>query len=258
MFELTKQMILSFLLYFGFSWVSAEWYLQDILRFLQQLSEDYENLGTRTKLALIDIQQLKELCVNECYSLWDNVIWNLLNSWKICLSIMVVLSESYLKNLERGAIELALTLGIAPKAFRWCFDDSHVQFGSRNNATEFLNVFNNQDPQIQYTIDYENDNKELNFLQVKLKNNLNHSYDFAVYRKPAIANVQMKPYSNICPNIAMGVFIWEYFIMRTAHLFRKMFSSRNKIFNKRFCRKRTYNYSSRKSHQRILWKTLLL
>ena len=174
---------------------------------------------------------------------------------------MVVLSESYLKNLERGAIELALTLGIAPKAFRWCFDDSHVQFGSRNNATEFLNVLNNQEIYhilIQYTIDCENDNKELNFLQVKVKNNLNHSYDFAVYRKPAITNVQIKPYSNICPNIAMGVFIWEYFIRRTAHLFRKMSSTRNKIFKKRFCRKWTYNYSSRKSHQRILWKTLLL
>ena len=39
--------------------------------------------------------------------------------------------------------------------------------------------------------------------------------------------------------------------MHTAHLFRKIFSSRNKIFNKCFCRKRTKHYSFRKSHQRI-------
>ena len=62
---------------------------------LQQLSEDYEGLKTRTKLTLID------LGVSECYFFWDNVVWNLLNSGPIGLSIMVVLSESYLQNLEK-------------------------------------------------------------------------------------------------------------------------------------------------------------
>ena len=41
---------------------------------LQQLSEDYEDLKTRTKLTLVDIQQLIELCVNGRYLLWNNVI----------------------------------------------------------------------------------------------------------------------------------------------------------------------------------------
>ena len=115
---------------------------------LQQLSEDYEDLKTRTKLTLVDIQQLIELCVSECYFLWDNVIWNLLNSGPIGLSIMVVLSESYLQNLEKNAIELALRFDIAPKTFCRYVDDSHDRFRSRSNATEFLNVLNSQDPQI--------------------------------------------------------------------------------------------------------------
>ena len=34
---------------------------------LQQLSEDYKDLKTRAKLTLVDIQQLIELCVSECY-----------------------------------------------------------------------------------------------------------------------------------------------------------------------------------------------
>ena len=98
---------------------------------LQQLSEDYEDLKTRTKLTLVDIQQLIELCVSECYFLWDNVIWNLLNSGPIGLSIMVVLSESYLQNLEKNAIELALRFDIAPKTFHRFVDDSHARFGRR-------------------------------------------------------------------------------------------------------------------------------
>ena len=68
---------------------------------LQQLSEDYEDLKTRTKLTLVDIQQLIELCVSECYFLWDNIIWDLLSYGPIGLSIMVALSESYLQNLEK-------------------------------------------------------------------------------------------------------------------------------------------------------------
>ena len=93
---------------------------------IQQLSEDYENLKTRTKLTLVDIQQLIKLCVSECYFLWDNVIWNVLNSGPIGLSIMVVLSESYLQYLEKNAIELALRFDIAPKTFRRYVDDSHA------------------------------------------------------------------------------------------------------------------------------------
>ena len=137
---------------------------------MQQLSEDYEDLKTRTKLTLVDIQQLIELCVSECYFLWDNVIWNLLNSGPIGFSIMVVLSESYLQNLEKNAVELPLRFGIAPKTFRrYVDDDSYAPFGSRNNVNEFLNILNSQDSQIQYTIAYENGHKELNFLDVTIK-----------------------------------------------------------------------------------------
>ena len=90
-----------------------------------------------------------------------------------------------------NAIELALKFDIAPKTFRRYVDNSYARFGSRSNATEFLNVFNSQDPQIQYTIGCENKHKELNFLDVTIKNNSNQSYDFAVNRKSTITNVQI-------------------------------------------------------------------
>ena len=70
----------------------------------------------------------KELRVSECYFLWDNVFWNLLNSGPIGLSIMVVLLESYLQNLEKNTIELALRFDTAPKAFRRYVDDTHTRF----------------------------------------------------------------------------------------------------------------------------------
>ena len=69
------------------------------------------------KLTLIDIQWLIELCISECYILWDNLIWNLFDSRPIGLSIMVVLAESYLQNFEKHAIQLALNFGITCKRF---------------------------------------------------------------------------------------------------------------------------------------------
>ena len=109
---------------------------------------------------------------------------------------MVALSESCLQNLEKNAIEFALRFDIAPKTFRRYIDHFHAHFGSRNNANEFLNFLNSQEPQI-YTIKHENEHQELNFLDVTIKNNLNQSYDFTVYSKPTITNVQIKPHSNI-------------------------------------------------------------
>ena len=117
---------------------------------------------------------------------------------------------------RKNAIELALKFAIAPKIFRRNFDDSHARFGSRSNVTEFLCVLNSQDPQIQYTKEYEKEHKELDFLEVTIKNNSNQSHDFAVHRKPAITNVQIKPRSNICPNIAMGIF--KGFLSRALHI----------------------------------------
>ena len=105
-----------------------------------------------------------------------------------------------------------MTSDIAPKTFRRYFDNSHARFGSRNNATVFLNVRNSQDPQVKYATGYENNHKELNFLDVTIRNNLNHSCDFAVYRKPAITNVQIKQR----PNIAMGVF--KGFLLLAPHI----------------------------------------
>ena len=91
-----------------------------------------------------------------------------------------------MRNLEKHPIKLALTFGIAPKTF--CpFVDS-------------------QDLQIQYTTEYENDNKELNFSDINHLDKLNHFHDFAGGRKTLTMNVQIKPHCNICPNMTLKVF----------------------------------------------------
>ena len=52
-------------------------------------------------------------------------------------------------------------------------------------------------------IEFENENKQLNFLDIAITNIGNNSYGFKIFRKTLIANVQIKPNSK--PHIAMGV-----------------------------------------------------
>ena len=74
-----------------------------------------------------------------------------------------------------------------------------------DEADRFLLELNSQDPKIQYTVEKENDG-ELSFLDINIRNNREGSYEFKVFRKDAITNVQIKPNSSINPNIINGVF----------------------------------------------------
>ena len=101
---------------------------------------------------------------------------------------MVVLSESYVQNLEHKAIAEALSLNLAPKTCRRYVDDTHTRFKSKEQSREFQTILNKQDKQIQFKIEDESEEKCSNFLDIKIKNN-NGRYEFDVHRKPALANV---------------------------------------------------------------------
>ena len=138
----------------------------DLFKFLQ---DDHTELKKRTKLNITDIQQLLKLCLSECYFLYNNVIWTLENSGPIGLSIMVVLSECYLQRIEHTSITQALNLNLAPKTFKRFVDDSHARFNNREQLLQFLDILNSQDSSIQYTIEFENENKQLSFLDINNK-----------------------------------------------------------------------------------------
>ena len=143
-----------------------------IVEFLQ---DDHAELKKRAKLNLTDIQQLLQLCLSECYFLYNNVIGTLENSGPIGLSIMVVLSECYLQRNEHISITQALNFNLAPKTFKRFVDDSQAKFNNREQSLQFLDILNIQDLSIQYTIEFENKKKQLNFLDISITNTGNNS-----------------------------------------------------------------------------------
>ena len=61
-----------------------------------------------------------------------------------------------------------------------------------------------------------NDNKGLNFLDVKIRNYKNYFHDFTVHHIPPVTNVQIKSYSNISPHII--VWVLKGFLSRTLNI----------------------------------------
>ena len=118
---------------------------------------------------------------------------------------MVVLSESYIQHLEHKAIAEALTIHIQPKTFKRYVDHSHARFPSKHQANNFKEILK-QNPAIQYTIEYENGYKSLNFLDINITNTINNKYEFKVHRKKAITNIHIKPTSCIDPHTMKSIF----------------------------------------------------
>ena len=96
---------------------------------------------------------------------------------------MVVLSKSYLQHLEHKAMAEALIIQIQPKTFKRYVDDSHTRFTSKLHANTFQEILNKQDLAIQYTIEYENENKSFNFLDINITSTINNKYEFKVHHK---------------------------------------------------------------------------
>ena len=172
---------------------------------IDTLNNDLDDLNNRTKLTLNDIPKLTEFCLSKSYFLYENKIRLLENAGPIGLSLMVVLSESYLQHLEHKAMVEALTMQIQPKTFKRYVDDSHARFTSKHHANIFQEILNKQDPAIQYTIEYENENKSLSFLNINITNTINNKYEFKVHRKKAI-NIHIKQTSCFNRNIIKSVF----------------------------------------------------
>ena len=149
-----------------------------------------------------------EVCLYKSYFLWNNQIHCLVDSGPIGLSLMVVLAESFLQTLEKKALQIARSLPtpVAPIMHKRYVDDTHDRFNSKDESETFLAILNNQEPRIKFEPEYENNEKELHYLDTTIINTKKGNYCFKVHRKDAITNIQLKPNSCHDQRIKIGVF----------------------------------------------------
>ena len=83
---------------------------------------------------------------------------------------MVVIAEGFLQHHEEKAIIIALNQNISIKSFlRYVDDSSHARVECIENANSFFKILNDQSSHLQYTIETEDENKAVNFLDVNNK-----------------------------------------------------------------------------------------
>ena len=130
-----------------------------------------------------------------------------MDSGPIGLSLIVVIAEGFLQVIEKNALNIARLLphSVAPITHRRYVDDTHDRFTNQKSSEEFLNILNAQEPRIQFVVEYQNNEKSLNFLDTTITNN-NGKYEFQIFRKEAITNVQVKVNSCHEEKVKYGIF----------------------------------------------------
>ena len=177
-----------------------------ILAMVDIINSDFEAVTTRTKLTIEDIRALMTLCLSKCYFFWEEQFYEIEDTGPIGLSLMVVIAEGYLQFIERKALQESLRLDCHPKSYRRYVDDSHARFCSTRESESFKEILNQQDECIQYTIEIQNSEAELSFLDLTVMNKGTGSYEFKVFRKKAITNIMIKPSSCVNPSLSTGIF----------------------------------------------------
>ncbi|XP_065684845.1 uncharacterized protein LOC136096992 [Hydra vulgaris] len=215
------------------------------------LNDGLEDLKIKTKLTVLDIHQLIELLLSKFYFLYEDKIRLLPNSGLIGLSLMVVIAEAFLQNIKKRPLNITFVNSFHPITYKRYVDDSHARFDSKEKQELFLKTLNKQNPSIKYTVELENERKQLNFLDISIKNTMNGIYEFQVHRKDAITNVQIKPNSKINPSIINGVF--KGFLCRAKQICSKKYLSQeidfliDIFFQNGYLNKITQNYLDRVS-----------
>ena len=110
--------------------------------------------------------------------------------------------------VEEQAFTIARTPAhaVCPITHRRYVDDSHDRFSTKRKGEKFLNILNSIDSKIQFTAEYEDDTKSLDFLDTTINNTGSGTYEFKIHRKDAITNVQIKLDSCHDDKVKYGVF----------------------------------------------------
>ncbi len=74
------------------------------------IASDWQNIKEKTKLSILDLQELIELCLAKCYFVWNREICVIDDAGAIGLSLMVVMAEGYLQYIEQQALKESISL----------------------------------------------------------------------------------------------------------------------------------------------------
>ena len=147
----------------------------------EKLLED-ANLHERTHLSVEEIVELLKLCLSTTCFQWRDDFYEQTSGAAMGSPLSPVLANIFMEHFEQNALASS---ALVPKLWKRHVDDI---FAVWSHGKEYLNTFlsylNNIHPSIKFTIEQENDQLSLSFLDIALTRNPDGSLNHSVYRKP--------------------------------------------------------------------------
>lgn len=138
-----------------------------------------------TAIPLPNIMELISLCLKQNYFNYENKIYKQIEGLAMGSSIAGAIASLYMLNLEEQISTLELYKYVVLWN-RYVDDILDVWSSSMDNLDLFFNQINTIDPNIKFTLEIQNNNNELPFLDLNLKLNNNSKQIFIeMYKKPS-------------------------------------------------------------------------
>ena len=126
----------------------------------------------------IEYADLLEHCLKAGYLLWDDQFYVQLEGVAMGSPVSPVVADIFMEEFEAMALS---TAPVTPRFYKRYVDDTFTVLPS-DKVTAFLDHLNSIHPNIQFTMELEND-KKLAFLDILVIRNPDHTLGHTVYRK---------------------------------------------------------------------------
>ena len=142
--------------------------------------EQEETLQDRTAFSVLIIISLLGFCLHNTYFLSKIKFHEQVERATMGSLVSPIVANLYMEHLEREALRSATT---PPRHWFSYMDDTFV-IQQQANKQVFLDHINSMDPAIQFTVEGNQDNGAISFLDTLVTPQVDHSLSIAVYHKP--------------------------------------------------------------------------
>ena len=150
------------------------------LNIIKDLLERDKKINDRTVLSVQNIIELLGFCLHNTYFSFQNRFYEQVEGALMGLPVSLIVANLYMECFERRALSSAIN---PPRAWFRFVDDTWV-IQQQAHKQEFLNHINTVDPAIKFTVEGNQANGAIPFLDTLVTPLADNSLSFQVYQKP--------------------------------------------------------------------------
>ena len=138
-------------------------------------------------------KKILELAVSDTYFVFDNILYKQIDGMAMGSPLGPTFANIFMCNLEESFLEQCPNT-FKPMFYKRYVDDTFVLFKDRSHAKSFLSFINSLHPNIEFSMDIEN-NSQLSFLDV-LVSKIDGEFVTGVFRKNTFTGLGMNFFSH--------------------------------------------------------------